>query len=201
MPIYDLNKLAASFDRIAPYFDVIRPIFITSYRKAVKITLGEFAAAGAAPRVLDIGTGTGTLAGAFAERGAVVTGVDISSGMLNRARKRYGSKITYLQGSALALAGFGDDSFDIAAAGFVLHEMPPDYRVKVLLEMKRLANRFVAVVDYVPNWNPVVTAVEKIEGSYYQQFLNEINGQLRDIFTSYHEVKLNHFMGLYLCRI
>lgn len=48
MLIYDLNQLAASFDRIAPYFDVVRPIFITSYRKVVKIALGEFTAAGAA---------------------------------------------------------------------------------------------------------------------------------------------------------
>ncbi|WP_051273705.1 class I SAM-dependent methyltransferase [Desulfotruncus alcoholivorax] len=141
----------------------------------------EYTAAGASPRVLDIGTGTGNLAGSFAEREAVVTGVDISSGMLSQARKRYGSKITFIQADALSLGGLCDNSFDIVTAGFVLHEMPSDYRVKVLLEMKRLANRFVVVVDYIPNWNPVVAAVEKIEGSYYHQFLNEITGQLRKL--------------------
>ena len=40
-------------------------------------------------RVLDVGCGPGTLTAAAAERGAVVTGVDLADGMLAEARRRH----------------------------------------------------------------------------------------------------------------
>jgi len=196
---YDLNKLAASFDRVAKYFDIVYPLFIGPYRRAVDYVLRQLPDHRATPRVLDIGTGTGTLAGAFAAKGAEVTGVDISAGMLEKARRKYGSRVTFIKTPAHALDGFADNSFEVVAAAFVLHEMPPAYRVKILREMKRLAGSVVMAVDYIPNLNPVISLVERVEKSYYRDFLKNVGQQLVGEFSDYKLIRLTHFMGLYLC--
>ncbi|MTI84213.1 MAG: class I SAM-dependent methyltransferase [Firmicutes bacterium] len=151
----DLTRWAGTFDRVARYFDIIRPLFIDPYRQAAKYTLGHIKSAGSSPALLDIGTGTGTLAGVFAAQGAKVTGVDISRGMLDQARKKYGSQIDLVQAAAHNPGPFTDDSFDIVSAAFVLHEMSADYRILVLEEMKGLAGKKVLVIDYIPNINPI----------------------------------------------
>ncbi len=197
----DLTRLAGTFDRVARYFDIMRPLFIGPYRQAAEYTLCQLKNTGSSPALLDIGTGTGTLAGVFATQGAKVTGVDISRGMLDQARKKYGSQIDLVQVPAHAPGPFTDDSFDIVSAAFVLHEMPAGYRMRVLKEMKRLAGQKVLIIDYVPNYNPVITFVEHIEKSDYRRFLAEIDGQLQQLFKNYEKKKLNHFMGLYLCEV
>jgi len=196
----DLTRLAETFDNVARYFDIIRPLFTGPYRKAVEYTLDQIETTGRSPiSLLDIGTGTGTLAGVFAAKGVKVTGVDISRGMLEQARKKYGSQISFIHAPAHAPGPFHDGSFDIVSAAFVLHEMSADYRMQVLQKMKRLAGQKVLVIDYVPNFNPVITFVEQLERSYYRRFLAEIDQQLQQLFNSYKRKKLNHFMGLYLC--
>ena len=72
-------------------------------------------------RILDAGCGSGPLSAALRDRGAVVTGIDSSAGMLELARRRLGS------GADLRLADlgtplpFGDGAFDDVVAALVLH--------------------------------------------------------------------------------
>lgn len=195
---YSMERLAGLFDRVSRYFNIVRPLFIGPYRRAAGYALDRLSGNGGAPTVLDIGTGTGTLAGVFAERGARVTGVDISRGMLEVARKNHGDRVHFIQAPAHHPGEYADRSFHLVTAGFVLHEMPHEYREQVLNEMNRLAGQMVLIIDYVPNLNPVVTLVERVEDSFYNSFLGEIGDQLKSIFGSYELLKLNHFMGLYL---
>src|SRR6516164_2220658 len=71
-------------------------------------------------RLLDLGTGTGTLARGFAERGCAVTGIDSSGEMLASARKiaaeRGLKNVSFAEGRAETLQ-FGDGSFDVVCAG------------------------------------------------------------------------------------
>ncbi len=74
-------------------------------------------------RVLDLGTGTGTLARGFALRGCDVVGLDRSAALLDRAREldsRAGSAVRYVEGLAEELP-FGDASFDVVCAGQCWH--------------------------------------------------------------------------------
>ena len=70
-------------------------------------------------RILDLGTGTGVLARAFARRGAVVTGVDIAANQIAAAQSlaaREGLDIA-LQVSPVEAVDFPDASFDVISAG------------------------------------------------------------------------------------
>jgi SAM-dependent methyltransferase len=77
----------------------------------------------AGQRILDIGTGTGLLARAFAQRGAVVTGLDPSPAMLDEARRLdavAGLTIDYVQTSAEA-TGLPGGMFDVVSAATCWH--------------------------------------------------------------------------------
>ncbi len=103
-------------------------------------------------KVLDVATGTGAQALAFAESGCAVTGVDLSEAMLDVARhKRNAAKVSFQQADAVALP-FADGSFDAACVSFALHEMPSSIRERVVREMARVTRSggSVIVVDYAP---------------------------------------------------
>ncbi len=70
-------------------------------------------------RVLDLGTGTGVLARAFAARGARVTGVDVSRAQIRMAKAltaEAGLEIDYLESKAEDIA-FPPGCFDLVSAG------------------------------------------------------------------------------------
>lgn len=73
-------------------------------------------------RVLDAGCGAGALAEAMLERGASVTGLEISAGMANLARQRLGQQaVIHVADLAQPLSMCADGSFDLVAASLVLH--------------------------------------------------------------------------------
>lgn len=195
---YDTARLARAFDRVAPFFNLTRPIFAGSYRRAAEYTLAQLRNPKNPPEVLDIGTGTGTLAGFFAHMGARVTGIDISLGMLRQAGKKY-PQVNFVQAPAHSLEEMEENSFDVVSAAFVLHEMPPEYRMNLMKHMKRVARQSVLIIDYVPNNNPLIAIVEHMEKSYYREFLESVNRQLDQVFPTYVRKKLWHFIGMYLC--
>ncbi len=76
-----------------------------------------------AQRILDLGTGTGTLARGFARQGAVATGLDRSDSMLDEARQlslAAGLEVSFLNGTA-ENTGQPDHIFDVVVAGQCWH--------------------------------------------------------------------------------
>jgi demethylmenaquinone methyltransferase / 2-methoxy-6-polyprenyl-1,4-benzoquinol methylase len=103
------------FDRIAPVYDAMNRIMTAGLdRRWRRLTAQSVAAPGA--RVLDACCGTGDLAVACAREGAVVTGLDFSEPMLERARRK-APELDWVSGDALALP-FDDGTFDGATVGF-----------------------------------------------------------------------------------
>jgi demethylmenaquinone methyltransferase/2-methoxy-6-polyprenyl-1,4-benzoquinol methylase len=105
----------AMFDRIAPVYDAMNHVMTAGLdRRWRRLTAQAVVRPG--DRVLDACCGTGDLAVAARGAGGVVTGLDFSEPMLERARKK-SHEIEWRQGDLLALP-FEDGTFDAATVGF-----------------------------------------------------------------------------------
>ncbi|MGD0727272.1 MAG: class I SAM-dependent methyltransferase [Spirochaetia bacterium] len=97
-----------------------------------------------AESVLDVGTGTGIFAEAFAGQSFRVTGIDPNRELLAVARAQVPSA-AFREGVAEKLP-FDDASFDLVFLGHVLHETDnPD---AALREAKRVARKRVAILEW-----------------------------------------------------
>jgi ubiquinone/menaquinone biosynthesis C-methylase UbiE len=72
-------------------------------------------------RILDAGCGSGPLFAALRDRGAIVTGIDKSAGMLELARRRLGDDADLQMAELGSPLPFPDDAFDDVTASLVLH--------------------------------------------------------------------------------
>ncbi|MEV4081698.1 class I SAM-dependent methyltransferase [Nonomuraea fuscirosea] len=81
----------------------------------------ELAGEVAGRRILDAGCGSGPLFAELRERGAVVTGVDASAGMLELARRRLGDDADLRVADLAGPLPFPDETFDDVIASLVLH--------------------------------------------------------------------------------
>ncbi|GAA3447334.1 class I SAM-dependent methyltransferase [Planomonospora venezuelensis] len=121
--------------------------FINAYyaRPAITALAGDVAGR----RVLDAGCGSGPLTAALRERGAVVTGIDASAGMLALARRRLGDDADLHVADLSEPLPFTDGAFDDVVASLVLHYLQ-DWG-PALAEMRRVlrpGGRLVASVNH-----------------------------------------------------
>ena len=94
--------------------------------------------------VLDVGTGSGVFAEAFAGQGLRVAGIDIREEMLEAAR-------SFVPEGDFRLANmgripFGDGEFDVVFLGLVLHEA--DHLGSAIDEAYRVAGKRVVVLEW-----------------------------------------------------
>jgi len=127
--------------------------------------LGHFGVGRRGQRVLDLGTGTGTLARGFALRGCTVTGLDKSTALIAEARRldaAAGVSIEYVAAPAEA-SGFPDASLDGVSAGQCWHWFD---RGVVAAEVRRLLRPngwlTIAHFDWLPLPGNVVEATEQL---------------------------------------
>ncbi len=116
-------------------------------------------------RVLDLGTGTGSLARLFAQHDCEVTGVDIAGPLLEQARRldrAVGVEIAYVESPAEA-TGLPDGRFDVVSAGQCWHWFD---RPAAAREVARLlvsgGSVVIAHFDWLPIPGNVVAATEQI---------------------------------------
>lgn len=125
-------------------------------------------------QVLDIGCGSGVLARQMAGWGGVVTAVDFSEALLERAKARKqkeGQPVRYLVADATdeeALAALGEVQFDAVTSTMALMDMPvitPLYRA--VRRLLKPGGRFVFATAHPAfnSNNPIFTAeMEDVEG-------------------------------------
>lgn len=161
------------FKILAPVYDIlVMPLSRVRRRVAGMVAARR-------QTILDVATGTGKQAMAFAENGHDVIGVDLSFDMLRVAKKKNKrSNLTFEHGDATHLR-FGDNSFDVSSVSFALHDMPLTIRERVLQEMVRVtkASGSILIVDYAlpkskAGRSLVYHLVSSYEGKYYRQFIN-----------------------------
>lgn len=72
-------------------------------------------------RILDVGCGAGPLSEALRDRGAIMTGFDLSAAMIELARKRLGEDVDLTVGDLAKPLPYADAAFDDVVASLVLH--------------------------------------------------------------------------------
>ena len=100
-------------------------------------------------RILDAGCGSGPLFAALRDRGAIVTGIDNSAGMLRLARRRLGDGADLQVADLGSTLPFPDDTFDDVTASLVLHYLQ-DWG-PALAELRRVlkpGGRLIVSVDH-----------------------------------------------------
>jgi demethylmenaquinone methyltransferase/2-methoxy-6-polyprenyl-1,4-benzoquinol methylase len=142
--------------------------------------------------VLDVATGTGDQALAFARRGYQVTAFDLTDAMLARAaRKRDADKVHFELGDATRMR-FPSQSFDVVTVSFALHDMLPSIREQVLREMRRVVKPggTVLIVDYGLPRNAIGRALVYrliclYEGDTFREFAHsDLRTRLTDVGIS-----------------
>jgi demethylmenaquinone methyltransferase/2-methoxy-6-polyprenyl-1,4-benzoquinol methylase len=133
--------------------------------------------------VLDLCTGTGSIALRCARRGARTVAVDLSEAMIDRARAKAearsepSSRLRFEIMDARRLL-FPDRSFDVTVLSFALHDMPRRARLEVLREARRVTARRLVVLDYeLPAsalWRRLLLApIAVFETAYFPRFAAE----------------------------
>ncbi|MCC2664971.1 MAG: methyltransferase, partial [Geminicoccaceae bacterium] len=119
----------------------------------------------AGQRLLDLGTGTGSLARGFARRGVPVVGLDRSPAMLEQARRldrAAGVRVAYLAARAES-TGLRGASFEVVSAGQCWHWFE---RARAAREVRRLLRKggrvIIAHFDWLPLAGNVVEATERL---------------------------------------
>jgi SAM-dependent methyltransferase len=115
----------------------------------------ELAGEVAGKRVLDLGCAAGHLTAELARRGAQVTGIDLSQGMIDHARREFGSLATFRRADlAKPLDWIDHDSIDLVTASLVLHYLR-DWG-PTLAELRRVLRPggvLVASVHHPEDWH------------------------------------------------
>ncbi|MFN8432868.1 MAG: methyltransferase domain-containing protein [Anaerolineales bacterium] len=143
--------------------------------------------------LLDLGTGTGTLARGFAARDCSVIGLDISAQLLEQAKDlslQQGLDVEFRLGKAEE-TGLPDGSFDVVSAGQCWHWFD---RPQAAQEVKRLLKSggkvLIAHFDWLPLPGNVVDQTERLIQTYnpkwYDRFGNK-NGTYPDWFRDLRE--------------
>jgi len=119
--------------------------------------------------LVDLGTGTGTLARGFAKRECNVIGLDISAQLLEQAKdlsEKAGLNIEFRFAKAES-TGLPDDSFDVVSAGQCWHWFDrPAAATEVSRILKPNGHVVIAHFDWLPLKDNVVDATEKLIRKY-----------------------------------
>ena len=120
-------------------------------------------------RILDLGTGTGTIALGLARAGANVIGLDTSEKLLNEARNAAAEKeleINFIAGDATSLQ-FEPETFDVVTAGQCWHWFNrPVVAQEVLRVLKCRGHIVIAHFDWLPYRGTVVAHTEELIKRY-----------------------------------
>ena len=155
----DLKKVERVYSNYASVYDhIFGKVFHEGRESAVRnlnVTPDE--------RILEVGVGTGLSLPLYPSH-CRVTGIDLSSGMLDKARERaavLGLSHVELHQMDAGNMKFPDDSFDTVVAAYVVTAVP-DYR-KVMAEMIRVCRTGgrIILLNHFSNGNKLIAAVEK----------------------------------------
>jgi demethylmenaquinone methyltransferase/2-methoxy-6-polyprenyl-1,4-benzoquinol methylase/phosphoethanolamine N-methyltransferase len=137
----------------APAYDAVAWLTSMGQEKAIRKQALKVAGLKPGEKVLDVGSGTGTLGVAAWRKvrpDGEVTGIDASPEMVELARRKAAKKGSgaKFEVAPIEALPFGDSSLDVVLSTFMLHHLPEEVKAKGFAEIQRVlkpGGRFVAV--------------------------------------------------------
>ena len=159
------QKVAGVFDSVAPKYDLMNDLMSAGMHRAWKAFTIAISGVKRGERVLDVASGSGDLASAFARRvgeEGQVWITDINGAMLARGRDRMldeGRPLPLAQCDAEKLP-FRTDSFDCVSVAFGLRNMT--HKDVALAEMRRVLKPGgrLLVLEFSRVWQPLARAYD-----------------------------------------
>jgi len=151
------RRVGEVFDRVARRYDLMNDLMSFGMHRLWKAFAVSIARIRPGERVLDVASGSGDLARAFAARGAEVWMSDINGPMLARGRDRMldaGRKAAAVRCDAERLP-FADAYFDCVSVGFGLRNMTrKDAALAEMARVVRPGGRLL-VLEFSQVWKPL----------------------------------------------
>jgi phosphatidylethanolamine/phosphatidyl-N-methylethanolamine N-methyltransferase len=152
----DKDHVKRAYARWAPFYDMVCGAFCAPGRAA-----GSNAVERVGGHILEVGVGTGLSLTGYSRRNTFI-GVDISEPMLRKAKTRAStSGLTHVERLAVmdgTRLGFADDSFDAAAALFVITAVSdPEGILDELVRVVRPRGEIVLVAHFGAEGEPLRT--------------------------------------------
>jgi putative AdoMet-dependent methyltransferase len=148
-----------------------------SYNQALRMIV-EWVSPNQRERGLDIGTGTGNLAGQFLVKGIDMAGIDQSKEMLKQCQRKFPDLETKL-GNFLAIP-YLDHSFDFVVTSYALHHLTDEQKRLALVEMQRVLKPHgrICIADLMfENEEKREAYIKKLDREDKQQIINDIKNE------------------------
>ena len=159
--VSDTDAPFVDFGKTARDYAVHRPGFPPEFFNHV----AELGIGIAGQRVVDLGTGTGTLALGFTERGCAAVGIDPSAGMLREAEglaRASKLDVRWVQAKAED-TGLGEGEFDVICAGQCWHWFDRARAAREAKRVLRIGGRaLIAYFSYLPSPGSLAEATEEL---------------------------------------
>jgi len=149
----DPDDVSKMFDDVAHRYDFLNDLLSLGRTKAWRRVVTSIIGPKPGMKILDIAAGTGSSSRPLVDKGAEVTALDFSHGMIKQGRKQ-NKNINFVQGDALKLP-FEDNSFDVTTISFGLRNTSnTDKALKEALRVTKDGGRIV-VAEFSHPVNPI----------------------------------------------
>ena len=149
----DPDDVSKMFDDVANRYDFLNDLLSLGRTKAWRRAVTSIIAPKQGMKILDIAAGTGSSSRPLVDKGAEVTALDFSQGMIEQGRKQ-NKNINFVQGDALKLP-FEDNSFEVTTISFGLRNTSnTEIALKEALRVTKDGGRIV-VAEFSHPVNPI----------------------------------------------
>ena len=149
----DPDDVSKMFDDVANRYDFLNDLLSLGLTKAWRRAVTSIIAPKPGMKILDIAAGTGSSSRPLVDKGAEVTALDFSQGMIEQGRKQ-NKNINFVQGDALKLP-FEDNSFEVTTISFGLRNTSStEIALKEALRVTKDGGRIV-VAEFSHPVNPI----------------------------------------------
>jgi demethylmenaquinone methyltransferase/2-methoxy-6-polyprenyl-1,4-benzoquinol methylase len=149
----DPDDVSKMFDDVANRYDFLNDLLSLGRTKAWRRVVTSIIAPKPGMKILDIAAGTGSSSRPLVDKGAEVTALDFSQGMIEQGRKQ-NKNIKFVQGDALKLP-FEENSFDVTTISFGLRNTSSTEKaLKEALRVTKDGGRIV-VAEFSHPVNPI----------------------------------------------